>query len=700
MARWLGSSILSIPLVVVALMGGVGIYSYRELERSTRAQLERELGTILRADVEALRLWVENQKAAVMTEAARADLVEPVLVLRRLTRTAADLPTALRESAATRMIRERLAPAFAMQRLENFLVLDPNAVVLADADGALAGRRLSVRQAQWEDLLAGEAVFARPPQNVTGADEETFRQQGAVFYAVAPIRGPEAEVIALLGFQVGDSTGFSEILQVARMGETGETYAFDSEGRMLSQSRFVDQLVELGLLPSNPEERHTTAIQIRDPGGNLVEGFVPELPVRARPLTRMAAHAVSRADGVDVDGYRDYRGVEVIGAWTWLPELDLGVTTEIDRDEAYTGLDTLRTTFSALGISLFLGAAGLLVYSVVVGRLQKRFDKARRLGRYEILEKIGEGGMGKVYRAKHALLRRPTAIKLLEASQASDEAVKRFEREVQASSSLTHPNTIVIFDYGRTPEGTFYYAMEYLDGITIGDLIDEDGPQPEARVVHIMSQAAASLAEAHAIGLIHRDLKPSNVMLCERGGLKDFAKVLDFGLVRAQDRSDELTLTTVESLTGTPLYLSPEALEAPETVGPPADVYQLGAITYFLLTGRHVFSGDTLVEVLSQHLNKPPVAPSEVLGEPVTPDLERLVLSCLEKDPNDRPASGAELLAALEACMVPGAWSQADARTWWASFEARGGRARVQARAAGSHPTGLQVDFDRSTQSR
>lgn len=700
MARWVDSSILWIPLVVVALMGGVGLYAYQELARSTRAQLERELSTILEADVEALRIWVENEKAAVMTAAASTDLGAPVLELKELMRTARDVPAELSESAWTRQIRERLAPALEMHHLENFLVFDSNAVVLADVDGALAGRRLAVRQAPFKRLFEGGPSFVRPPQNVKGEDEETFRQQGAVFYAVAPIRGHDGEVVALLAFEVGHSTGFSEILQVARMGETGETYAFDAEGQMLTQSRFIEQLVSLGLLPPSPEEQRAAAIQIRDPGGNLVEGFVPELPVRARPLTRMVAHAVSQGDGIDLDGYRDYRGVEVVGAWRWLPQLELGVASEIDRAEAYTGLDTLRTTFAALGAALFLGAAGLLVYSIVVGRLQKRFDKARRLGRYEIIEKIGEGGMGKVYRAKHALLRRPTAIKLLEAAQASREAVERFEREVQASSSLTHPNTISIFDYGRTPEGTFYYAMEFLDGITIGDLVDEDGPQPEARVVHIMRQAAASLAEAHAAGLIHRDLKPSNVMLCERGGLKDFAKVLDFGLVRGEDRRDELTVTKVESLTGTPLYLSPEALEAPETVSAASDVYQLGAIAYFLLTGRHVFSGETLVEVLSQHLNKPPIPPSEALGKPVTPELERLVLHCLEKAAYDRPASGGELLEALETCEFAGSWSQADARAWWEAFEARDGWARVRSRATSSHPTGLQVDFDRSSKFR
>jgi hypothetical protein len=697
--RWLGSSIWWIPLVVILLMGGVGIYAYRAIERSTRAQLTRELETILHADIEALRLWITSQKAVARAEAASADLVAATLELRRIAHSADDPRPALQNSNMARKVRELMAPAMRAHRTENFVLLDRSALVLADPSGALAGTRLAVLKKGFDPLLAGEAIFLRANRDVID-DEDAYRNRGASFHVAAPIRSEDGEVIGILGFVLGSDSGFSDILQVARMGDTGETYAFDEDGRMLSRSRFIGDLVKLGLLPSDPEKQLSTVVEIRDPGGNMVEGFVPELPVRARPLTQMAAQAVSRLDGSNVDGYRDYRGVEVIGAWRWLPEFDLGIATEIDRSEAYEGLDTLRSSFGALGGALCLGALGLFIYSVVVGRMQRRFDKARRLGRYEIIEKIGEGGMGKVYRAKHALLRRPTAIKLLEAGQASEEAVKRFEREVQSSSSLTHPNTIAIFDYGRTPDGTFYYAMEYLDGITIGDLVEEDGAQPEARVVYIMKQVSASLAEAHAAGMIHRDLKPSNVMLCERGGMRDFAKVLDFGLVRAEDQSDNLTLTSIESLTGTPLYLSPEGLEAPESVSPRSDVYQLGAITYYLLTGGHVFTGESLVEVLSQHLNKAPVRPSEILDRPVSADLEALILRCLAKDPEDRPASGTELYDAFEQLDVAGHWTQEDARHWWADFDARGGRARIQARSMPSHPSGMSVDFDRSRQSR
>ncbi len=364
-------------------------------------------------------------------------------------------------------------------------------------------------------------------------------------------------------------------------------------------------------------------------------------------------------------------------------------------------LATLRATerrytwiaLTLLGVGLLLVAAiGAFVYARVIGRLERRYETVRQLGRYQVLEKIGEGGMGKVYRAQHALLRRPTAVKLLDAEGASEEAAARFEREVQAAASLTHPNTIEIYDYGATPDGGFYYAMEYLDGINLSELVQEEGPLPEARVLHILRQAAGSLAEAHARRMIHRDLKPSNIMLCRRGDTFDFVKVVDFGLVRPRDT--DLNLTSTESLTGTPLFLSPEALESPEKVDTFSDVYQLGAVGYYLLTGRYVLSGENLIEVMTSLLHETPQPPSTVLGHALSPELEQLVLSCLEKDPAQRPANASVLLDALEQCSVSGSWTQRDARAWWdASADLR---ARVHSASSDTNrlPSGWQIDLE------
>jgi serine/threonine-protein kinase len=254
---------------------------------------------------------------------------------------------------------------------------------------------------------------------------------------------------------------------------------------------------------------------------------------------------------------------------------------------------------------------------------------------------------------------------------AGDRCIARFEREVQLTSRLTHPNTIAIYDFGRTPEGTFYYAMEYLPGITLEDLVREDGHQGAGRTIHIVRQVCASLAEAHGIGLIHRDIKGANIMLCERGGAYDVAKVLDFGLVKDTENPTNVTLSAANIITGTPLYLSPEAIRSPEKVDARSDIYSVGVLAYYLITGRQLFEGRNFVEVCGHHLHTPPVPPSARVSWSIPGDLERVILSCIEKDPDRRPASAKELHDALEACADSQAWKERHAERWWRENEAR-----------------------------
>src|SRR5450755_1209661 len=311
------------------------------------------------------------------------------------------------------------------------------------------------------------------------------------------------------------------------------------------------------------------------------------------------------------------------------------------------------------------------VFSQTVHGLRKAVSDIRRLGQYTLEKKLGEGGMGVVYRASHAMLRRPTAIKLLLPDRAGKEALARFEREVQRTAMLTHPNTVTVFDYGRTTDGVFYYAMELLEGASLDEVVEVDGPQPEERVIHLLEQAAGSLAEAHDAGLIHRDVKPGNILVVDRGGISDLVKVVDFGLVKDVGAeanggaSSEPALTMANAITGTPLYLAPEALIAPETVDARADLYALGAVGYWLLTGTHVFDGRSIVEVCAHHLHSVPESPSARLGAPVPADLEALLLACLAKLPEQRPASAHVVRERLSACAAAGDWTNTRAAQWW-----------------------------------
>lgn len=310
--------------------------------------------------------------------------------------------------------------------------------------------------------------------------------------------------------------------------------------------------------------------------------------------------------------------------------------------------------------------AGVVVQSAqTIAGLRRRVQKVEQLGQYTLETKLGEGGMGVVYRASHAMLRRPTALKLLRAEHGHGEGLLRFEREVQLTSQLTHPNTIAVYDYGRTPEGVLYYAMEYIDGIDLEYLVRRDGPLPPGRVIYLMRQVLGSLAEAHGVGLIHRDIKPANLMLCQRGGLSDFVKVLDFGLAKQLRTPSGAAETQADAVIGTPHYLAPESINSVKTLTPSADIYAAGAVMYFLLTGHTVFEAKTLLEICAHHLHTTPTPPSARLGRPLPAGLERVVLACLSKDPAQRPATAAALVAELDSLTDVERWTRRDAARWW-----------------------------------
>jgi len=307
------------------------------------------------------------------------------------------------------------------------------------------------------------------------------------------------------------------------------------------------------------------------------------------------------------------------------------------------------------------------VISSVIYGLRAEVREARRLGQYTLERKLGEGGMGEVYRARHGMMRRPSAIKLLRADRAGEVDLARFEREVQLTARLTHPNTITIYDYGRTHDGVFYYAMELLEGATLQRIVAVDGAQAAGRVVRILTMVCGALTEAHAIGLIHRDIKPANIMLCTQGGERDVVKLLDFGLVKEFEVGRDVKLTAASTVVGTPQYMAPESIRDPDSVDARTDIYAVGAVAYYLLAGVDVFDGKSIVEVCSQHLHKEPESLS-ARGFAIPADLEAVVLACLHKDPDRRPQSAAELRRRVEACKVE-SWDRAKALAWWREYQ-------------------------------
>jgi serine/threonine-protein kinase len=319
--------------------------------------------------------------------------------------------------------------------------------------------------------------------------------------------------------------------------------------------------------------------------------------------------------------------------------------------------------------------------SQIIYSLNEKVSAAQQLGQYTLDKKIGEGGNGAVYLAHHIMLRRPTAVKLVLPERVGADTLERFEREVQLMSQLTHPNTVAVYDYGRSPEGVFYYAMEYLGGgVDLDKLVRTWGPQPGGRVAHILAQVCGALHEAHEARLVHRDIKPANVILCERGGVADVAKVVDYGLVKKIESDGGGK--TAQVILGTPAYIAPEAITDPNSIGPAVDIYAVGAVGYFLLTGKRVFEGKTALDICIQHVTKPVVPPSQVVAHAIDPGLEAVLMRCLEKAPADRYPSVRELRDALRGLSL-GDWSDANARAWWRERR----DVEIQAQEANDTPT-------------
>jgi serine/threonine-protein kinase len=311
--------------------------------------------------------------------------------------------------------------------------------------------------------------------------------------------------------------------------------------------------------------------------------------------------------------------------------------------------------------------------------LEQQAFQARQLGQYRLKSRLGAGGMGEVYLAEHVLLRRPCAVKLIRPEQTRDpQVLQRFEREVQAMATLTHWNSVEVYDYGRADDGTFYYAMEYLPGLNLETLVERHGPLPPERAIHFLRQVCGALREAHGIGLLHRDIKPSNIIACERGGVPDVAKLLDFGLVQGVGLQMEANRLTVQgTVLGSPPYMAPEQGAGRTDLDARVDVYSLGGVGYYLLTGQQPFVRETAMEMLLAHAYEEVVPPAD-LRPGIPADLQEVILRCLSKKPEGRYAGAAEMERALAACLAADLWSEERAAAWWRNQRSTGETAAVE----------------------
>jgi len=570
--------------------------------------------SLLDAQVNALRVWVREEIGDAERIAREPAVKDAVAQLAAVAARPGAAHAELCAGAARAKVEEVLRPLLREVGDSTFNITVPSGRLIATRFPEYCGRQLTA--GRFLPLLApvfrGESRFIRPFRDDERVESPPRLREGPAFgWITTPVRGPRDEVIAALGIAEPADSVLSAILAAARPGATGDLFAFDEAGALLTPSRYADNT------------------RLTLPGATPAAGA-----------------------GVALEPYRNARGAEVVGAWRWVEDFGFGVAMEIDAAEAYAPLRYLRIAFRVVFGALVLAVGAALLSGLSLWRLRGELGGQRKIGPYRLERPIGEGGMANIYLARHDLLKRPCAIKVLKPARATDEMVARFEREVQLASQLSHPNVVEIFDYGRSAEGLFYYAMEYLEGINLGEQVAQQGAVPVARALPMLRQLCAGLAAAHAAGIVHRDIKPENIMICRRGAEEDVVKILDFGMVKRMDAAHSRNLTRGLRILGTPLYMAPERLQNPADVDARADLYAVGAVAFVMLSGKKPFEAADDLALSSKILNDNPPRVSQVAAQAIPVELDLLIQSCLEKKREDRPQKVADLLEALDALIA------------------------------------------------
>ncbi len=486
-------------------------------------------------------------------------------------------------------------------------------------------------------------------------------EQYAMFFV--PVFSPEDSSIVIGALMIRSSGILDELEELLSKSvlQESNSYLLDDRGAIATNAKDLQNLLELPAFSSLKKVRGATIVEARDPGGNVLSGFQPPEHFSDWSWTKPGKTVSQPRNGFDVSGYRDYRGREVVGAWNWIESLNRLLVLEIPKEEAFKSQLFIERTFR------FLYGVPILI-SVIIGALSLRrafrgVELANRsLGSYILREKIGEGGLGIVYRAEHRLLGRSAAIKLIKEPMVSSATLKRFEREVRMASKLSHPNTVSIYDFGMSRDGLLFCAMELVEGVNLAHFINYDPSISIDRCLWILRQTCGAIDEAHEIGLIHRDIKPQNIMICRKGQLMDLVKVVDFGLAKTMADNVARDVTATRVLIGTPGFIAPERLETPWIADPRIDIFAFGVLGVYLLTGKVPILGvthDSLIHLLNLGRF------SDLCSDARFNEFVRLLAQCIAPDANDRPRSMREVEARLGGIASRFPWSEELAEKWW-----------------------------------
>lgn len=480
---------------------------------------------------------------------------------------------------------------------------------------------------------------------------------------VVPIFDPDDSKKVIAAMVVNDNRFLVEVEAILRSGaNTGSNcYLLREKGTFATDALGLKDLKDMPEFESVRVDRDLKLFESKDPGGDLTKGYKPTAPISDWSVTKPARYLAQLKEGIDVTGYRDYRGVEVVGAWRWNQSLNIGLVYEIPKTRAFETANFIQSAFRLMwgipmAIALFL--VGLSVRKFLAR--ESMTDKV--IGAYTLKERIGEGGLGVVYRAEHRILGRVAAIKLLKPSNSHQGAVKRFQREVCMAARLQHPNAVNIYDFGVSNDGLFYCVMEMVDGVNLAQFIAYDPMVPLDRCIWIVRQLASVIHEAHQLGLVHRDIKPQNIMICHHGQFTDMVKVVDFGLAKQliENVSREVTVTRV--VMGTPGFIAPERMETPWIADPRIDIFSFGVVAAYLLTNKVPILGANHQSLRNMLVHG---RFAEHLDEPLFDELLQLISDCIAPDPDERPSSMETVNQRMDQIAIAYPWNEEASENWW-----------------------------------
>lgn len=642
----------------------VGWWTYRHVSASQRDAVQNELAGVADSVSIAVNQLLQNKAQMARSWSRQSEIQRSVIELVEIAKQD-DSIEKLKAAEQSDRIRKQLRLLSGTDEIK-FVVWDRAGMILASwlDDRADVGSSVSPSgAANLARAMRGETVLFGP--EILVADTQGFVPEttSPVMAEIVPIYSDDNRIVAVMlirGFNMFEE--FDSLFRQSSSSRDLDVYAINRAGQMISNSPDAQSLAMQEVLKI-PAEEIAVNLRVSDPQVEISREVQSGLSRQAQPLTYSVAGASSGQDDTRIEPYNNYAGVPVVGAWRWHPRWNIGVIVEKNHANAFATARIVQYAFLCLGALLSITA--LIAAAQIARRTAMAQVATHPLSRYELINELGSGGMGIVYKARHKQLGRDAALKVLRGDRQNRDDRLRFDREARLAASLSSPHTVTIYDYGRSEEDEAFCVMEFLQGITLYDVVSRSGHQPYGRVLCILRQICDSLGEAHSLGLVHRDIKPQNVMLSLDASVGDWAVVFDFGLAKPL-RPDPDAYQTAETIwAGTPMYMAPERYREPNKMDPRSDIYSVGCIAYFLLSGRPPFIECDPESLFALVLTEQPISIDVHRDEIVPQEIVDLVNRCMAKNVDQRFESIDALGEHVDALREKFLWSTKDAKSWW-----------------------------------